>query len=63
MATKEQQDLDCCLCGDKIKPHYDHDYKPVWFKGHNAEPLKKGRCCDICNISKVLPERIRQINI
>jgi len=29
--------------------------------GNNAEPLAKGRCCDICNI-KVVAERIRQLN-
>ena len=27
--------------------------------GNNAEPLNNGRCCDECNLSFVLPERIR----
>jgi hypothetical protein len=27
--------------------------------GHNAEPLKAGRCCDACNMTHVLPFRLR----
>jgi hypothetical protein len=26
--------------------------------GNNAEPIAKGRCCDTCNITKVVPARI-----
>lgn len=39
----------CNLCGEKIKGY-----------GNNSEPLKKGKCCDKCNIEKVVPERMRQ---
>jgi len=28
--------------------------------GNNAEPLKKGKCCDFCNNTKVVPERLRR---
>jgi len=38
----------CCLCHGIIKGF-----------GHNAEPLKKGRCCTVCNDTKVIPARIR----
>ena len=40
----------CSLCGGGFSR---------W--GHNPEPLKpfEERCCDICNETKVIPERIR----
>ena len=25
--------------------------------GNNAQPLKKGSCCDTCNATKVIPAR------
>ena len=27
--------------------------------GHNAQPLKGGRCCDNCNATRVIPCRIK----
>lgn len=27
--------------------------------GHNARPYAEGRCCEICNVSWVIPMRIR----
>jgi hypothetical protein len=44
--------MKCCLCGKKI---------PVvrgWKYGNNAEPVKTGRCCDLCNETKVIPLQI-----
>ena len=38
----------CCICGKRINGH-----------PHNAAPLKDGVCCDECNATRVLPERIR----
>jgi hypothetical protein len=29
-----------------------------WTHGHNALPVKDGRCCTQCNESKVLPARL-----
>lgn len=26
--------------------------------GNNAQPLKKGLCCDDCNLTKVIPARL-----
>jgi len=46
----------CCICKKKIKPGllgYD--------KGHNAEPVKRGRCCDSCNAIVVIPVRLRRL--
>ncbi len=46
--------MKCCLCGDKI------EQKGTWTQGHNAQPLKEGRCCEGCNLSKVIPERMKR---
>ncbi len=40
----------CVLCGKQIRGY-----------GNNAEPLKRGRCCDICNKEKVIPARLKQL--
>lgn len=40
----------CIICGEK----YDR-------YGHNAQPIIKGRCCDVCDKIKVMPERLRQV--
>ena len=37
----------CCLCNE-----------PVSGWGHNPWPLKKGKCCGICNDTKVVPARL-----
>jgi hypothetical protein len=29
--------------------------------GNNAEPVKKGKCCNSCNDLYVIPERLKQI--
>ena len=39
----------CVLCGKDFEGF-----------GNNSEPLKKGNCCDDCNIMKVVPERLKQ---
>jgi len=43
--------MKCVICGKKIDGY-----------GNNAMPLKKGRCCDECNITKVIPARFKEIN-
>jgi hypothetical protein len=40
----------CVICGKEIIGY-----------GNNAEPVAKGRCCDVCNITVVIPERLRLI--
>lgn len=44
--------LKCCICKKDIKP------KGTWTQGNNAMPIKKGRCCDECNDTVVLKERL-----
>jgi hypothetical protein len=46
--------MKCCLCKKQI---------PIvrgWKFGNNAQPLKEGRCCDDCNVKKVIPARLKQ---
>jgi len=45
--------MNCIICTDTINP------QPItgWDKGHNAEPIKEGRCCEDCNSSIVVPAR------
>ena len=40
----------CIICGSKIQGF-----------GHNAEPVKKGRCCGMCNDLIVIPTRISEL--
>jgi len=39
--------MPCCLCGEGIR------YK----SSHNAEPVRSGRCCHVCNMEIVIPKR------
>ena len=39
--------MKCCLCSVEFEGY-----------GNNAEPLKKGLCCDKCNAEKVILKRL-----
>ena len=41
----------CCICGKEITGYTN-----------NAEPVKKGICCNECNTKFVIPARLKQIN-
>ena len=41
----------CSICGDAI-----HGF------GNNADPVNAGRCCDICNETKVIPVRLKALS-
>jgi DNA-directed RNA polymerase subunit RPC12/RpoP len=47
MQEKDEEKI-CVICS-----------KPFTGYGNNAQPVKEGECCDYCNISIVLVERIR----
>lgn len=38
----------CCICNRECESAY----------GNNSQPIRNGRCCDICNDTKVIPARI-----
>jgi hypothetical protein len=44
--TRRRQKMLCSICGRR----YDG-------RGHNAAPVNTGRCCDLCQITDVLPAR------
>jgi len=54
VVKKEEESLDCSICGDKILPN------PIsgWAFGNNAEPINSGRCCEVCDVTVVIPKRI-----
>ena len=41
----------CVLC--------DKEYNEAHSWAHNAEPIKEGKCCSLCNDTKVIPARLR----
>lgn len=47
--------MKCCLCGKEIP------MKGSWSEGNNAQPVADGRCCDYCNINKVMPARMKRL--
>jgi hypothetical protein len=54
MTPSYEWDMDekekCCICGREIEGMGNNPY-PIW---------KKGTCCDQCNATVVLPERLRR---
>jgi len=40
-------EMKCVICKKKV----------IGF-GNNAQPVKKGKCCDTCNLMKVIPQRL-----
>lgn len=41
----------CSICGKEYQGY-----------GNNAQPVNKGRCCDYCNCTVVIPRRIQEHN-
>ncbi len=44
--------MKCCFCK-----------KDAGKWGNNAEPITDGRCCDLCNVRYVIPERIHRMEL
>ena len=45
--------MKCVICKNEIGVQ-----QSGWKDGHNAEPVKKGRCCSECNVEVVVRERL-----
>ena len=45
--------MKCSICEKEIEKKY-HNGKMFWDKGHNAEPINDGRCCDDTEESAVI---------
>lgn len=43
--------MKCTICNGPLNDKF----------GHNAEPVMKGKCCGVCNLEKVIPARIEQM--
>jgi len=46
--------MKCSICGKEIEANASG-----WDQGNNAQPINDGRCCEECNNTKVIPERLR----
>ena len=44
----EEPEARCCIC-----------QRPYKGYGNSAEPVAAGRCCDLCNMSVVIPARLQ----
>ena len=44
----------CCLCNEPLEDEF----------GNNPAPVKQeGRCCDVCNATKVIPARLKEVRL
>jgi hypothetical protein len=41
--------MKCCICKNEFEGY-----------GNNAQPVKNGQCCDMCNLRKVIPMRLKK---
>jgi len=46
----------CIICKSEIEVEISG-----WSEGHNALPVKVGRCCSDCNALVVIPARIANV--
>lgn len=51
--------MKCCICEDEIDIQYATDGSVIWDQGHNAQPVRDGRCCSTCNFTVVLAARLK----
>ena len=50
----------CDLCEGDIKTERNDQGEVYWNQGHNAYPVARGRACDDCHNTEVLPARMQQ---
>jgi hypothetical protein len=55
--------MECVICKNEIDKLKDSTGKIYWEHGHNAYPLKEGKCCSTCCNELVVPYRIIMWNI
>lgn len=54
--------MKCVICNEEVDLHKKSNGEVYWDQGHNAEPVREGRCCDACNAAIVIPTRLGQLN-
>ena len=55
--------MKCVICHKDIEKQYTEDGVMYWDQGNNAEPIAEGRCCNHCNDTVVLPQRITDMQM
>lgn len=54
--------LTCVICSGDIDHHIDPTTgECYWTLGHNAAPVKDGRCCDTCEATAVTTARLKPL--
>ena len=48
----------CCICKVPMDP-MEHGVEMLWLYGHDAQPVREGRCCTNCNNTRVIPARAK----
>lgn len=52
--------MNCIICGKRFSK--ENCFNEYTIKhGNNAEPVASGKCCDVCDKTRVIPERIRRV--
>jgi|APSaa5957512535_1039671.scaffolds.fasta_scaffold385760_2 hypothetical protein len=52
--------MKCSICEENLEEQKHPITGDIfWNKGHNAEPINDGRCCDICNDTIVIARRMK----
>jgi hypothetical protein len=53
----------CVICSEEIDKQYTADGVMFWEHGHNAQPVKEGQCCSLCNDKVVIPARLWRMEL
>ena len=56
--NRKERQMKCVICKQEITADPNG-----WDGGHNAEPVKEGKCCGGCNNNVVTPARLAQYGI
>jgi|TARA_B100000959_G_C14931917_1_gene604056 hypothetical protein len=51
-----EKKMNCSICKQVIEVESNG-----WDLGNSAEPINDGRCCNDCNSTWVIPERIKEM--
>jgi hypothetical protein len=54
--------MKCCICENDIDIQRAPTGEVIWDQGHNAQPVRDGRCCSTCNSTVVLAARLLEHN-
>ena len=51
--------INCDICGGEIEPDRTPEGEVYWTQGNDARPITDGRACNDCNVSQVVPARLK----